>query len=478
MKFSHSQLWKKAQAYGSAGNAAAAAKAYRAFFDVDPGQAEAWAEYARILVKLGQFEAAEKACQTSLHINPDQAAAQMFLVECLLHQGNLLKAGEVLDGANRSNATCSWSPELQSQFAELWAIYSLGMFESKELEEALRATGISLHYDPRNFHANANAGSIRMAQGFLQEAEVTFRQLVEYFPSVERVRLLLITCLGRQGNLGGAIQEIEKVLRLKPLNPKVHENILAIYFNFGCWPEYRGEIERFSKANPASAQLDWEHSHVDLLFGDMPLGWQRYEARFNLPVETMPQRAFAEPAWNGEPFGGKTLLLWAEQGFGDTLMFLRYLPQVKALGGTVILETQPALLDVAATCDGADLIIPEGKLLPPFDLQRSLMSLPWVFRTSLDTIPSDIPYVDVPREVPNRSPLLECLNKPEGGTRIGLVWAGRPEHGRDFERSISAILLEPLADLPGVAWFSLQLGKQEVPILPGLGSLGPFLTTF
>lgn len=478
MKFSHSQLWKKARAHGSAGNAVAAAQTYKAFLDLEPEQAEAWAEYAGELVTLGQFGTAERACQTSLRIDPDQADARLLFIDCLLRQGNLIRAREVLDNANLSSVTHSWSHGLQAQFAELWAIYSLGMFEAQEFEEALRATDISRHYNPRNFHANANAGSIRMAQGFLQEAEVAFRQLAEFSPSVERARLLLITCLGRQGKLGDAKQEIEKVLRLKPFNPEVHENILAIYFNFGCWPEYRQEIERFSAVNPTAAQLDWEQSHIDLLFGDMPKGWQRYEARFNLPVESMPQRPLAEPAWNGEPFGGKTLLLWAEQGFGDTLMFLRYLPRVKALGGTVILETQPAMLDVAATCEGADLVIPAGKLLPPFDLQRSLMSLPWVFRTTLDTIPSDVPYVDVPEQVPNRGNLLECLSAAEGGLRIGLVWAGRPEHGRDFERSIPAKRLEPLADLPGIAWFSLQLGKREAPNLPGLVSLSPFLKSF
>ncbi|MFZ1615686.1 MAG: glycosyltransferase family 9 protein, partial [Holophaga sp.] len=159
-------------------------------------------------------------------------------------------------------------------------------------------------------------------------------------------------------------------------------------------------------------------------------------------------------------------------------MFLRYLPLVKALGGTVFLETQPALTAVAATCGSTDLLIPEGGHLPPFDLQRSLMSLPWVFRTDLESIPSDIPYVDVPAEVPNRGPILECLRRAEDGPRIGLVWAGRPEHGRDFERSIPAKSLNPLADLSGVAWFSLQHGNQEQPALPGLVPLSPFLSTF
>ncbi|MBK8791648.1 MAG: hypothetical protein IPN59_00605 [Holophaga sp.] len=131
------------------------------------------------------------------------------------------------------------------------------------------------------------------------------------------------------------------------------------------------ETERYRKMDPTSAHPDWEQSLVDLLHGDMLKGWEGYEARLRLPVESKPQRAFQEPAWMGEPFIGKTLLVWAEQGLGDTFMFIRYLPLVKMLGGETILEAQGALLDVVATCGGADVLVPERTPLCPFDLQVS-----------------------------------------------------------------------------------------------------------
>ena len=116
--------------------------------------------------------------------------------------------------------------------------------------------------------------------------------------------------------------------------------------------------------------------------------------------------------------------------------------------------------------------------MPPFDLQASLLSLPWIFRTDLSSIPAMVPYLNVPEEIPNRKALLERLAGTQGYTRIGLVWAGRPEHGRDFERSLPASALAPLAALSEVAWFSFQLGRPEVPALPNLFSLAPFLSDF
>jgi hypothetical protein len=290
---------------------------------------------------------------------------------------------------------------------------------------------------------------------------------------------LLITCLTRKGDLGLADQEIAAVIQQEPTNFIVHKSVMGSYYSLGRWAEYRAEIERFRTVDPTSAHLEFEQSFVDLLFGDMLLGWERYEARFKVPKEwRLKPQTFAQPAWNGESFAGKTLLLWAEQGFGDTLMFIRYLPLVKALGGRVILETQPALVDVAATCKGVDAVYPQKSSLPPFDLQASLLSLPWLFRTELSSVPAEIPYLDVPAEVLHRQALLALLAPAQESTRIGLVWAGSPGHVRDDERSLPAMSLAPLAELPGVAWFSFQLGRQGVPPLPNLVSLAPLLKDF
>jgi tetratricopeptide (TPR) repeat protein len=405
--------------------------------------------------------------------------AHLFLAECLLNKQDLVNVRKVLDEANRPGAMAGRFSVLQPRHAELWAIYGLALLEGQQLGKAEEACNTALQIDSRNLRATANLGSIRMAQGHLEEAEGWFRRLVADHPKYDNARLLLITCLTRKGNLDLADQEIATVIQQEPTSFSVHKSVMGSYYSRGRWAEYRAEIERFRKVDPTSAHLDFEQSFVDLLFGDMLQGWERYEARFKVPKEwRLKQRTFAQPAWNGESFPGKTLLLWAEQGFGDTLMFIRYLPLVKALGGQVILRTQPALVDVAATCRGVDGVFPEKASLPPFDLQASLMSLPALFRTELSSVPAEIPYLDVPTEVPHRQAILELLTQAQGNTRIGLVWAGSPGHVRDDERSLSATSLAPLAELPGVTWFSFQLGRLEVPPLPSLVSLAPFLKNF
>ncbi len=512
MNSNHLKLLKKAHTLEIVGKALEASMAYRAFLELEPNHADAWADYAGQVLKLGQAEEARKACDTALTLNPRQLSArtnlgralmrlnrldecerhlravlevdprrmdaQLLLAECLLNQRDMVNARKALEETNHPGAMGGKFAVLQPRQAELWAIFSLGLSEAQNFREAIEACNIAIRIDPHNFTARSNLGSIWMAQGELEQAEALFRQLLAEHPRQEIIRLLLITCLTRKMDLVRLDQEIVEAIQQGSENFIVHQSVLGTFYNLGRWTDYKAEIERFRKVDPASPHSDWEQGEIDLLFGNMRQGWERYEARLNLPVEARSQQTMDQPAWNGEPFAEKTLLLWAEQGLGDALMFVRYLPLVKALGGRVILETWPALMGVAATCEGADILVPKGAPLPPFDLQASLLSLPWIFRTDLSSIPAVIPYLNVPEEVPSRQVLLERLVNSQGNTRIGLVWAGRPEHGRDFERSVPASSLAPLAALSGVTWYSFQLGRQELPPLSNLIPLGPFLKNF
>ncbi len=509
----HLQLLKKAQALDLAERAQDASIAYEAFLRCEPKHADAWSDLAGQLLKLGHFDRAQAACEASLALNPNHLSAHinlgivlmrndrleaaerqlrsvlasgpqrtdahLFLAECLLNKKDLEGARQALAELPREGQTDGIYPLLKSKHAELWAILGLALLEVQRFAEAERACQAALLLQPSNLRAKANLGSIHMAQGHLEEAEAQLRSFLADHPSNDDVRLLLITCLARKGAWPLAEQEIEKILQQEPGNFIVHKSITGIYYTLGRWDAYRAEIDRFRAIDPACAYLDYQQSFVELLFGEMPQGWQHFEARLKIPKELRPgKRTFEQPAWHGESFAGKTLLLWAEQGLGDTLMFLRYVPLVKALGGRVLVEAQPPLLEVAATCEGADIVIPRGAPWVPFDLQASLMSLPWIFRTELASIPAEVPYLSVPEEVPHRQELLECLDRARENTRVGLVWAGSPGHGRDYERSLPVAALAPLAQLPGVAWFSFQVGREEVPPLPNLTSLGPLFGNF
>ena len=212
--------------------------------------------------------------------------------------------------------------------------------------------------------------------------------------------------------------------------------------------------------------------------GDLPLGWDQYEARLQVPGLITPERHFTHPRWDGKPFPGKTLLLHYEQGLGDTLMFVRYAPLVKALGGRVILAAQASLADLVATCPGIDEVVPKGTPPPPFDLHLPLLSLPWIFRTELASIPTEIPYLDIPKRVPHRQELMQVLSRSGGPLRVGLAWKGSASHPRDLERSIPPAALAPLAELPGVTWYGFQREETLAAPFPAIQSLGPLLENF
>ncbi len=367
---------------------------------------------------------------------------------------------------------------LEPGHAEAWADYAGQLLVLRQSKEAEAACGKALALDPRNLSARINLGCVHMQKGQWESALGQFRAVLAANPGRVDARRALAECLLKAGHLDQAEQELMRILGQDARSLEAHQLLGHIYYSQGRWEDFQTEIDRFRVLDPACAYLDFEQGFLDLLFGRMPQGWKGHEARLRIPGLVGPTRTFSQPAWQGESFKGKTLLLCYEQGLGDTLMFIRYAPQVKALGGRVILEAQPSLAAVAATCPGVDRVIPRGEPLPAFDLYASLLSLPWLFRTELSTIPAEIPYLDVPPQVPHRQVLSELLALTQGRIRIGLVWAGNPNHKRDGERSIPAAALAPLAALPGVAWFSFQLGRTDAPALPNLVPLAPLLSDF
>ncbi|QVN21361.1 tetratricopeptide repeat protein [Burkholderia pyrrocinia] len=190
-----------------------------------------------------------------------------------------------------------------------------------------------------------------------------------------------------------------------------------------------------------------------LSIGDFEAGWAEYEWRWRDTQLDASRRAFAQPRWtHGMPLAGKTILLYPEQGLGDTLQFCRYVPLVKALGARVVLEAPVELKTLFATLDGVDTLVARGEPLPPFDLHCPLLSLPLEFRTDLASIPAGVPYLGAdPARVARWRERLGASTRP----RIGLVWSGNPLHLNDRNRSMTLADLLPLFD-DRYEWISLQ----------------------
>jgi hypothetical protein len=230
----------------------------------------------------------------------------------------------------------------------------------------------------------------------------------------------------------------------------------------------------------APHRADWEASLLSLLAGEFRTGWVQYESRLRLPDFIGQTSLLSAPRWDGRPYRGRTLLVHGEQGFGDTIMMLRYIRMAKALGGTLLVFVQPPLGPLAATCIGPDLVFDDIKSGPiGFNYQLPMMSLPFVLGIDPSTAVSGepCPYLRVPVEVPNGARIDAHVSIAEG-RKIGLVWAGRPTHKRDRERSMPHELLAPLGDVPGTTWFTLQREEPELLPFPGAVPLGGLLDTF
>jgi hypothetical protein len=176
--------------------------------------------------------------------------------------------------------------------------------------------------------------------------------------------------------------------------------------------------------------------------GDFATGWRKYEWRWRDQQLEQFKREFAQPVWlGGQDIAGRTILLHAEQGLGDTIQFSRYAKQVAALGATVVMEVPPALVSLLAHVEGVSHLVARGEPLPAFDYHCALLSLPLAFDTRLETIPAEVPYLHSESErVGAWRARLGHIPQP----LIGLVWSGRSTHINDRNRSI------PLADFLGL----------------------------
>ena len=162
--------------------------------------------------------------------------------------------------------------------------------------------------------------------------------------------------------------------------------------------------------------------------------------------------AVAQPCWKGERLAGRTLLLYGEQGFGDTIQFSRYAKLAAERGGRVIIECQPSLKGILRTVAGASHVIGYGEQLPPFDLQAPLLSLPGVFQTTLETIPSAVPYLSVPSDI-----FVKLPASSGAPLKVGLAWCGSRSQNHD-PRPVPFRCLQPILDLKGVEFHSFQTG--------------------
>lgn len=304
---------------------------------------------------------------------------------------------------------------------------------------------------PGDAAACNNAGNMLAAAGRLDEAMASHRRTVVLHPGYQNAYVSLANALSHQGRLPAAIAACRRAIGIDPAYWHALSNLGTLLHDDGRVPDaiaaYRAALAL--RDDPA---IRVNLGHALLSIGLFEEGWRNYEHRHALPMLADGQR-FPQPRWRGEAGAGRTLLIHAEQGLGDTLQFCRYVAIAAARGCRIIFQVPPSLARLFQGLAGAPMIVAQGQPLPPFDLHCPLLSLPGILGTRLDTIPADIPYLQAdPGDIATwRSRL---ATRP--GPRVGLAWAGNRQLAADARRSISPERLASLLACPAVGWYSLQ----------------------
>jgi tetratricopeptide (TPR) repeat protein len=434
-------------------------------------------------------------------------AAQIFVEAVDRHQGQQTAEAESLYRAILI---------LDPRHAE--ASYNLGILLQTRgnFADAVIAYRHAIALRPDFAGAYSNLGTALQEVGCLDEAIEVYRQAIGLQPDFAMAHLNIGVALKEQGNFEAAVLAYRRALAIRPDYDLAHANLAAVllemnesalaveacrqavainpgmtvgYCNLGAAFKALNRLDEAENAyrqaiatNPDFPEGHFCLAQILLLQGRYPAGWAEYEWRWKLKEYSWLENlhgVFAQPVWAGERLAGKTILVYAEQGFGDTIQFARYLPLLRRQGATVVLAVQPPLTELLRVLDAITIIPLDQKPLPHFDVHCALLNLPARCGTTLDTIPAEIPYLAAdPIEMRSWRARIGG-----SGLRVGLVWAGNPSQRGDRMRSPRLAAMAPLFEVPDVQFVGLQLGPGRRDLIahpppPNFLDLGPEITNF
>jgi Flp pilus assembly protein TadD len=307
--------------------------------------------------------------------------------------------------------------------------------------------------NPREAVYYSNLGHACRSLGRLDEAVASYREAVRIKPDFAQAHYDLGVTLQMQEETEQAVASYRRAIQLRPDYSEAHNNLGTSLQKLGRIEEALACFDQVIAREPEVGDGHFNRAIAWLLTGDFARGFPEYEWRWR--NSTWSPRLFQQPRWDGSPQPGRAIYLFAEQGLGDTLQFVRYAPRVKERVGTVVVECQPTLVKLLANCPGVDLVTSSPGMAPPFQLQAALMSLPGIFGTTLATIPAQVPYLIADADmVAAWRAELNAVN----AIKVGIAWRGNPQHPMDALRGIPLTFFGQLARVPHVKLYSLQKG--------------------
>ena len=497
-----------AEALSRLGRDADALEPWRRAAELDSDNAAWQTALARCLSRLGRDREAVLSFEAALRLSPgdttlrsdygyalhreerlEEAAAQYrdaLAADPLLHQTRVNLAAILRLQGDQDAAVDQCRYVLRHDPRSVGALNNLGaaLCSLGHNAEAILQLKAALQIEPENLMALHNLGVALHAAGAATEAEACLRKILKLRPYFTDAQRSLANLLRATGRLEEATMLYRAVIDRRPMDFRSYGNLALILLNLNKPHEAIAVYEKALALQPDRSDLRMSLGTAQLLVGDFRSGWANYEARWNEDMRPAWRPDHGAPLWRGEPLGGEngtrpsTILVHAEQGFGDSLHFCRYIPRLAATGAEIVFECQPPLTALMATLPmpsgaRAPRIIARDAAAPAADYHVPLLSLPRLFDTTLDTIPAEVPYLSVPAQKS-----AAWADFPFGtGPSVGLVWSGNPQRQDDQLRSCPVDALAPLFALENLRFYALA---KDAPCMPNsrVVDLGPRLADF
>ena len=452
-----------ADAHAALGDIADAIAEYRAVLAARPGHHQARINLANALRRNGDAAGAIAQCRIAL------ATAPRLLQGHITLGASLLSAGKVVEAIGAYRAAVA----IDATSAAARTGYAMALLRERRAIDAFDAAMQACDLAPGLAEAWFVRGAAERALKRYTPARESLARALALAPAHAHARLALGNTLADLDDLAGAEREIRAAIAADPALPEAHASLGFVLTACG---DTKGAIAACDDAialDTDFARAYWNRSTAALLEGDFPRGFVDYEERRRDPLFAADFAGAHGPEWDGGPLAGRRLLVIAEQGLGDTIQFFRFLPLIK--GGSVVLACAPALVPLLRGMAGGVEVVSRDAAPPLHECFAFQMSLPRLLGTTVDTIPAPHGYLKTDPQRAVASP-----PRVAGRRRVGLVWAGNPDHHNDRRRSIPTAALAPLAGLEGIDWVNLQRGARgpELSLMHRLPAPGSRIMDF
>ncbi|MGD9719619.1 MAG: tetratricopeptide repeat protein [Pirellulales bacterium] len=437
-----------AMMHSERGQLADAAESLRRVVALVPDDADAHYNLGHVLSRQGLWSEAGPHFRRATELRPDHAAAQLQFANALFAQEQFAEAAA---GYRRALTLVPDNPHALTNLGN--ALLRLG-----QLGEAIQAHRRAVAIAPDNAEAHNNLGVALAEEKQHDEALACYAEALRLRPDYFDACMNRATVLVLQDRLGEALALYERALQLNPGHRQSLFNVGFIRAEQNQLDEALACYDQIVRHDPSDADAHYHRAMTLLALGRASEGWPEYEWRWRRPGKA--ERPLPQPRWNGAALAGQTILLWTEQGYGDSLQFIRYARLLKQQGAAVVVDCEPRLASLCEHCDGVDRVVTTGQSFPPYDVHAPLLSLPLLCREFDPEHVSDGPYFHPAAQK------VDAWRRTIGGAglRVGISWRGNPANPMDARRSVPLEYFAPLARAPGVRLFSLQVdgGREEL----------------